>query len=501
MPNKILVRLPPIQTPPEPIPTSPETLQASGEKPKFDDDADIALNFTDLDIDELVETDGPGSPLAFPEDLNDEDTSTASSDDGSEESIVFSDDEDDVSSSSSCQISALIRNAKDVRLTSEYEFLTPPSSPSPPPSPRPAHRPSPLLFHTPPTLYFSPAVPASDKPEITLTPFGLDPQERIYLRAYQHIQTLQLHSDQLFSAPGTHPPFSPTFYSRHALGTPYWCADFGFLYTPDPLPRYPTSMRGLGRKMPVNFWRKMDEETGRRYMNWRQTGLRSTVKLEELNQDNARTSLNPSVRALREVEFNNRVSGKRGGSINLHDPKLLAPPVKRMGRDFFKWGKVMERREGRSRAGCELPEFVVPDRRFSLVFMPGELGLGLPKYTSDTAQLQYSTHQGSGGGHWTSSSGSSDPESTNNKSPESQDPEHSKPELQTYREPVAEINDDEEEVEFFSALEERDEDEEVFERTVTPQRHVWPNPRRFRTEMGLWERMEDRKRYYRQMME
>jgi len=232
-------------------------------------------------------------------------------------------------------------------------------------------------------------------PNITLEPFGLSPQARIDLRAHSaRLPPIPRHTGQLIVAPKG---FSASYYKRWDSGTPIRPREFGTLCRPFSRTEV-VALRGLGRKMPLAFWVKTDSETGECYWLWHICGRRSSLRIENRNQSNTWVSQKPAVVNQRKMEFETRASGRRGGNIRtLHGGTV---PVKKMGRDFLKWGTIAQKARGAG-SGIQLPAGVCGQRYFSLFVGSSEEGILpndiIPTYLSEPGRWCLCTKKG---GNW-----------------------------------------------------------------------------------------------------
>jgi hypothetical protein len=216
-----------------------------------------------------------------------------------------------------------------------------------------------FFLRYPPGLSRRNPLPPDPPPKITLTPFGLDRETRHKLRAWQTRSVIHPHTDQLITQPAG---FHPSFYNRWARGTPgdkY--AEKSRLYEPFETGAI-TSMRGIGRKFPLMFWRTTDPITRDHRFCWEVNGRRSCLEIERANTYNLATATGKEYEPRMLQAWENKVSGRRGGVMR---PLVgNAMPVKQMARNFLKWGTLKEKHSGKS--DMQLPSRLLDDNRKSL---------------------------------------------------------------------------------------------------------------------------------------
>ncbi|KAA8912059.1 hypothetical protein FN846DRAFT_998044 [Sphaerosporella brunnea] len=196
-------------------------------------------------------------------------------------------------------------------------------------------------------------------PTVTLIPFGLDRDARAKLRAWQPKQVLNPHSDQLVVQPST---FLPSFYDYWAPGTPgRFGAEEAPFYNPYRINGI-KSLRGIGRKMPLTFWRKIDPKTRVHIYDFEVNGRRSCLEIERENNRNSLQSCEPSHIKRLDEKWEVGVSGRRGGV--LRGITGNAVPVKKMGRAFSKWGALKNFLT--EDTPTQLPEKLLQNKRFFL---------------------------------------------------------------------------------------------------------------------------------------
>jgi hypothetical protein len=216
-----------------------------------------------------------------------------------------------------------------------------------------------FLLRYPPGLSRRNQLPPDPPPKITLTPFGLDRETRRKLRAWQPRSVIHPHTDQLITQPAG---FHPSFYNKWARGTPgdkY--AEKGRLYEPFETGAI-TSMRGIGRKLPLMFWRTTDPITKEHRFCWEVNGRRSSLEIERANTYNLAIATGKDYEPRMVQAWENKVSGRRGGVMR---PLVgNAMPVKQMARNFLKWGTLKNKHSGKS--DMQLPNNLLHDNRQSL---------------------------------------------------------------------------------------------------------------------------------------
>jgi hypothetical protein len=197
------------------------------------------------------------------------------------------------------------------------------------------------VLRSPPGLSRRRPLPPPPPPKITLTPFGLSPEARRKLRAWQPRRVIHPHTDQLITQPAG---FHASFYNANARGTPgdrY--AEQSQLHAP--WEKVETiSMRGLGRKLPVMFWSSTDEYTRERIYLWEINGRRSCLDIERANTFKMTVACSKEYEPQMKRAWETKVSGRRGGVLR---PLVSnAVPVKQLARDFLKWGTLKLKESG-----------------------------------------------------------------------------------------------------------------------------------------------------------
>jgi len=240
-----------------------------------------------------------------------------------------------------------------------------------------------------------PLPPPPTPPKITLKPFGLTTGERRALRAVTpRLLPVNRRTEQFVIASKG---FFPSYYDYHAYGTPRRPSEFGTLEPPYTTHAF-VSLRGIGRKMPAAFWIARDRATGDRHWLWHRNGHRSSLRVENRNQLNAWVSQNNVALNQRETEFQTRTSGRRGGNIRSMDGGTA--PVRKMGRDFMKWGMMLQNKRS-ARIGIQLPARLCDQKLFSLFVGSSEEGILpndiIPTYLSEAGHWCLCTKRG---GNW-----------------------------------------------------------------------------------------------------